>query len=94
MSAVNGVAVADRLEAVRELLRQRGVALGRISADVTGDALDEGIEALLEREVKLPVPTVDECRRFYRSADAACQYALRLSYRRGRPTGAWPTNAV
>ena len=65
MSAVNGVPVADRLGAVRELLRQRGIALGFIGADAADKVLDDGIEALLEREVKTPEPTADECRRFY-----------------------------
>ncbi len=65
MSAVNGVPVGDRLGAVRELLRQRGIALGFIGADAADKVLEDGIEALLEREVKTPEPTTDECRRFY-----------------------------
>ncbi len=65
MIAVNGVAVADQLGAVRELLRQRGVALGLIGADTSGTALEDGIEALLDREVMTPGPKEDECRRFY-----------------------------
>lgn len=65
MIAVNGVAVTDRAEAVRELLRQRGVSLGLIGADVSGGSLDEVIEVLLEREVRTPAPTEEECRRYY-----------------------------
>lgn len=65
MIAVNGVAVTDRLGAVRELLRQRGVTLGLIGVEATGNALEEGIEALLGREIRTPEPTEDECRRFY-----------------------------
>ena len=65
MSAVNGVAVADRVGAVRELLRQRAVALGLLGADAAGEKLDDGIEALLDREVKVPAPSEQECRRFY-----------------------------
>lgn len=65
MSSVNGVAVTDRVGAVRELLRQRGVAVGLIGADAAGNALEEGIEALLGREVRTPEPQEDECRRFY-----------------------------
>lgn len=65
MSTVNGVPVAGRPGAVRELLRQRGVALGLVSADAADKVLEEGIEALLDREVKTPEPAADECRRFY-----------------------------
>jgi len=65
MSSVNGVAVTDPVGAVRELLRQRGVALGLIGADAAGNALEDGIEALLDREVRTPEPTEDECLRFY-----------------------------
>lgn len=65
MSSVNGVAVSDTAGAVRELLRQRGVALGLFGADAAGNALEDGIEALLDREVRTPEPTEDECRRFY-----------------------------
>lgn len=65
MIAVNGVAVSGRLDAVREILRQRGVATGSIGAGAVGQALDDGIEALLEREVRTPEPAEDECRRFY-----------------------------
>ena len=65
MSTVNGVSVADRLGAVRELLRQRGVALGLMGVDAAEKALEDGIETLLDREVKMPQPTEDECRRFY-----------------------------
>ena len=65
MSSVNGAAVTDPVGAVRELLRQRGVALGLIGTDAAGNALEEGIEAVLDREVSTPEPTADECRRFY-----------------------------
>ena len=65
MSSVNGVVVTDRVGAVRELLRQRGVALGLISADTAGNALEDGVEALLDLEVGTPEPTEEECRRFY-----------------------------
>lgn len=65
MSSVNGVAVTDRLGAVRELLRQRAVALGLVSADANNQSLDDAIEALLDREIKTPEPSEDECRRFY-----------------------------
>ena len=70
MSTVNGVAVADRLGAVRELLRQRALALGLIAADANEGFQDDAIEALLDREVKTPEPTADECRRFYTQQQA------------------------
>ena len=65
MSSVNGVAVADRPGAVRELLRQRALELGLVDADADDRILEVGIEALLEREVATPEPAEEECRRFY-----------------------------
>lgn len=71
--SVNGVAVepsgwpSPRLAAVRELLRQRAVKLGLLDDAAAGDEVTEGIERLIEREVKIPVPTEEECRRFYDS---------------------------
>jgi peptidyl-prolyl cis-trans isomerase C len=52
--------------AVRELLRQRAVAVGLLAAQARDDAtIDQAIEALLAREVTTPSPTEDECRRYY-----------------------------
>jgi peptidyl-prolyl cis-trans isomerase C len=65
MNSVNGVPVADRAGAVRELLRQRAVAAGLVAADANDRQLDEGIDMLLEREVVTPAPDEDECRRYY-----------------------------
>ncbi len=71
--AVNGVAVDEagaasrELAAVRELLRQRAVAAGIIAADAPPETAHAGIEALLEREVNIPRPQEEECRRFYES---------------------------
>ena len=64
-SHVNGVPVADTSGAVRELLRQRAVALGLIGADDNEEVVAGAIEALLDREVQTPVPAIEECRRFY-----------------------------
>jgi peptidyl-prolyl cis-trans isomerase C len=71
---VNGVAVeASRWEtpevaAVRELLRQRAISLGILSADIRDDdAISAAIEQLLADEVSVPAPTDVECRRYYKS---------------------------
>ena len=68
---VNGIAIdADewptkQLAAVRELLRQRAVVLGLLQPDAGDAAVTAGIEQLLEREVSMPSPTQEECRRYY-----------------------------
>jgi len=68
---VNGIAVdpsgspSPALAAVRELLRQRAVALGLVEPSAAEDEVAAGIETLLEREVALPSPTEAECRRYY-----------------------------
>jgi peptidyl-prolyl cis-trans isomerase C len=68
---VNGVAIdiaawpSPELAAVRELLRQRAVSLALIAADASGEAVDAAIERLIEREVTMPEPSVEECRRYY-----------------------------
>lgn len=69
--SVNGVAVAvadeatPELAVVRELLRQRAVALNLIAPDAAGDAVPAGIERLLDREIRTPSATEAECRRYY-----------------------------
>ena len=70
--SVNGVEVAAEAEAppelaaARELLRQRAVAVGLLE-EACGDqtTVDRAIEELLAREVVVPAPTEDECRRYY-----------------------------
>jgi peptidyl-prolyl cis-trans isomerase C len=68
---VNGVAVdtadwpSDELAAVHELLRQRAQALDLLAEDADGDAMQAAIEQLLAREVSVPEPTPEECRRYY-----------------------------
>jgi peptidyl-prolyl cis-trans isomerase C len=70
--SVNGVDVSagpetsNELNAARELMRQRAVAIGILDAgSVDEAAIDRAIEDLLAREVATPVPTDDECRRYY-----------------------------
>jgi peptidyl-prolyl cis-trans isomerase C len=67
---VNGVAVdasssSPELAAVRELLRQRAVALGLLAEPASDDAVAAAIEQLLEAEVEMPTPTEAERRRYY-----------------------------
>ncbi len=69
--SVNGVEVDPAsaptpvLAAIRELLRQRAVALRLIAADADDNAVDLAVEQVLESEVKTPSPTEEECRRYY-----------------------------
>ncbi|KIS54150.1 putative peptidyl-prolyl cis-trans isomerase [Burkholderia thailandensis Phuket 4W-1] len=64
--AEDPLGAARRALVVRELLRQRAVALG-LSAD--GAPLDDdALDALLARELThLPQPTHDDCERYYRN---------------------------
>jgi peptidyl-prolyl cis-trans isomerase C len=70
--SVNGVDVRTgpdatrELSAARELLRQRAVAVGILDAESADEAaVGRAIEELLAREVVTPVPTDEECRRYY-----------------------------
>jgi len=69
--AINGMAVdsngwaSPELAAIRELLRQRALALGLLAPDGGAETTNAAIDALLEREVKTPAPSEAECRRFY-----------------------------
>jgi peptidyl-prolyl cis-trans isomerase C len=69
---VNGIAVdaaqwpSPQIAAVRELLRQRAVALGLLSPQsIADDVIDHAIERVLAQEVRVPTPTEMECRRYY-----------------------------
>ncbi len=69
---VNGIAIeasrwpTPEVAAVRELLRQRAVAVGILSADTEDDGLiGAAIERLLADEVTVPSPAEVECRRYY-----------------------------
>jgi peptidyl-prolyl cis-trans isomerase C len=51
---------------VRELLRQRAVALGVLAPEIADDnEIGTAIERLLSDEVRVPSPTEEECRRYY-----------------------------
>lgn len=54
---------ARRALVVRELLRQRAVELALLDAASPLD--DDVLEALLTRELRMPEPTPEDCRRFY-----------------------------
>lgn len=75
--SVNGIAVVSQdtsaeHSAARELLRQRAVAIGLLALDEIDDgAIDDGIERLLEQEVRMPLPTEAECRRYYETHQRA-----------------------
>jgi len=69
---VNGIAVevarwpSPTVAAVRELLRQRAVALSFLAPEVIDDdEIGAAIERLLSEEVVVPSPTEAECRRYY-----------------------------
>jgi peptidyl-prolyl cis-trans isomerase C len=70
--SVNGVAVeagsgtTGEHAAARELLRQRAEAIGLLDEGATEEAvIERAIEDLLVREVVTPIPTEEECRRYY-----------------------------
>ena len=70
--SVNGIAVpvdaaaSAEMAAVRELLRQRAVAVGLLDSEAKdNEEVSRAIEALLSREVSTPTPTEAECRRHY-----------------------------
>ncbi|MBN3812623.1 peptidylprolyl isomerase [Paraburkholderia sp. Ac-20347] len=61
---------ARRALVVRELLRQRAAELALIDADAALD--DDTLDTLLARELRVPEPTPDDCRRYY--AQHAAQF--------------------
>jgi peptidyl-prolyl cis-trans isomerase C len=69
---VNGIAVevarwpSPEVAAVRELLRQRAVALGFLAPEIIDDdEISAAIERVLSQEVVVPSPTEAECQRYY-----------------------------
>lgn len=56
------------LAAAREILRQRAVAVGLLPHGTDDEAaIERALEELLNREVKTPDPSEEECRRYYDS---------------------------
>ncbi len=53
------------LAAARELLRQRALAVSILNTGDDEATIGQGIEELLAREVVVPTPLEDECRRYY-----------------------------
>jgi peptidyl-prolyl cis-trans isomerase C len=71
---VNGITVevtrwpSPEVAAVRELLRQRAVAVGVLLPDTDdNETISAAVERLLADEVSVPSPTDAECRRYYES---------------------------
>ena len=68
---INGVVVdtesspSVELAAARELLRQRAMALGLVADGASSAEIDAAVERVIEREVAIPEPTAEECRRYY-----------------------------
>ncbi|HEU0196888.1 MAG TPA: peptidylprolyl isomerase [Nevskiaceae bacterium] len=56
---------SPELAAIRELLRQRAVQQDLLASGADAKVTDEAMESLLQREVDVPDPTEDECRRWY-----------------------------
>lgn len=61
-----GADTTTELAAARELLRQKALTLGLLNQECRDESgVDQAIEELLAREVVIPTPTVEECRRYY-----------------------------
>jgi peptidyl-prolyl cis-trans isomerase C len=66
-AVVVGPETTNELAAVRELLRQRAVALGLLDPSSTDEVtIEHAVEELLACEVATPAPTKEECRRYYK----------------------------
>jgi len=86
VASVNGIALHDagerltdetlRQRAYTELLRQQASAMG-----IEGATSTAAIEALLERELDVPEPTVDACRRHFDASPARYARGERLLLR-------------
>jgi peptidyl-prolyl cis-trans isomerase C len=86
IARINGVALHEpgeqlpaeelRQRGCTELLRQKAVALG-----IGGDTTTQAIDTLLEREISVPEPTEDACRRYFDASPARFAHGERLSLR-------------
>ena len=77
-----------RQRACTELLRQRAIALGLLATDdqrptagAPSAAALQAIETLLDREVQVPQPDLDECRRHYLAQQARYRRGERIEAR-------------
>ena len=77
-----------RQRACTELLRQAAIAAGLLDATdspgtdgVISEAASRAIEALLERELQVPDPTEDACRRYYAAHEASYRTGERVRAR-------------
>jgi len=57
--------IADPANLVRDLLVRRAIAAGMAECDDPARVSDTAIERLLEREVRIPEPSEEECARYY-----------------------------
>ncbi len=68
---INGIGIdadgwpSPQLAAAHELLRQQAVAQGLLSDDADEQTIATAVEQLLKRDVQIPEPTDEECRRWY-----------------------------
>lgn len=68
---INGIDISTdgwptpQLAAAHELLRQQAVAQRLLSDDADDETVTTAVEQLLKREVQIPEPTDEECRRWY-----------------------------
>lgn len=98
---INGVAIASddwptpQLAAVHELLRQRAGELGFVTEGACDADIERAIERTLAEEVPVPVPTDEECRRWYeananrfRSGDLVCARHILFQVTPGAPVPA------
>ncbi|MGH6760813.1 MAG: peptidylprolyl isomerase [Phyllobacterium sp.] len=66
IEAVVSSEMTNEMAAAHELLRQRAIATGLVGQDIRdAEKIAQAIEELLAREVMIPSPTEDECRRHY-----------------------------
>jgi peptidyl-prolyl cis-trans isomerase C len=74
-------AVVDSVEALQEGLRRRAVALGLCAEGAGAEDTASAIEALLEREIRVPAPSDEECRRWYEANPRAFTEGERVAAR-------------